>query len=297
MTTVHTTTAQPHRTAHPPRPTTVGSPACRWSPASELGLGTATAAPAAPLRAARDQLERLLRGRAARLRPAAGAGRLGLPAAGLAGAAADPLRRDVSYGELAGAHRQTRRRRAPWAWPTAGTRLPVIVPCHRVIGADGSLTGFGGGLERKRRAAGARGGPDGAGRLTPLRRRPPPARHSRARAPSARGARSGCRPCGAPRSRRAAGPRRRCRRRGSAPACPRPRRAGCGVLDGRQQLDARVEVARHQVGRADEVAALVAALEAVDARVLEEAADDRDHADVVADARRRRPAGSRCRAR
>ena len=28
--------------------------------------------------------------------------------------------------------------------------LPVIVPCHRVIGADGSLTGFGGGIERKR---------------------------------------------------------------------------------------------------------------------------------------------------
>jgi methylated-DNA-[protein]-cysteine S-methyltransferase len=26
----------------------------------------------------------------------------------------------------------------------------VIVPCHRVIGADGSLTGFGGGLDRKR---------------------------------------------------------------------------------------------------------------------------------------------------
>jgi methylated-DNA-[protein]-cysteine S-methyltransferase len=28
--------------------------------------------------------------------------------------------------------------------------LPVIVPCHRVIGSDGSLTGFGGGIERKR---------------------------------------------------------------------------------------------------------------------------------------------------
>lgn len=27
----------------------------------------------------------------------------------------------------------------------------VVVPCHRVIGADGSLVGFGGGLERKRR--------------------------------------------------------------------------------------------------------------------------------------------------
>jgi len=28
--------------------------------------------------------------------------------------------------------------------------IPVIVPCHRVIGADGSLTGFAGGLPRKR---------------------------------------------------------------------------------------------------------------------------------------------------
>ncbi|HET9482898.1 MAG TPA: methylated-DNA--[protein]-cysteine S-methyltransferase [Xanthomonadales bacterium] len=28
--------------------------------------------------------------------------------------------------------------------------LPIVVPCHRVIGADGSLTGFGGGLELKR---------------------------------------------------------------------------------------------------------------------------------------------------
>ena len=27
--------------------------------------------------------------------------------------------------------------------------IAVIVPCHRVIGANGSLTGFGGGLERK----------------------------------------------------------------------------------------------------------------------------------------------------
>ncbi len=28
--------------------------------------------------------------------------------------------------------------------------LPILVPCHRVIGADGSLTGYGGGMERKR---------------------------------------------------------------------------------------------------------------------------------------------------
>jgi methylated-DNA-[protein]-cysteine S-methyltransferase len=29
--------------------------------------------------------------------------------------------------------------------------LPIVVPCHRVIGSDGSLTGFGGGLPAKRR--------------------------------------------------------------------------------------------------------------------------------------------------
>ena len=28
--------------------------------------------------------------------------------------------------------------------------LPIVIPCHRVIGADGSLTGFGGGLDTKR---------------------------------------------------------------------------------------------------------------------------------------------------
>jgi methylated-DNA-[protein]-cysteine S-methyltransferase len=28
--------------------------------------------------------------------------------------------------------------------------IPIVIPCHRVIGADGSLTGYGSGLERKR---------------------------------------------------------------------------------------------------------------------------------------------------
>jgi methylated-DNA-[protein]-cysteine S-methyltransferase len=28
--------------------------------------------------------------------------------------------------------------------------LPIVVPCHRVIGSDGSLTGFGGGLPTKK---------------------------------------------------------------------------------------------------------------------------------------------------
>lgn len=30
-------------------------------------------------------------------------------------------------------------------------RVPIVVPCHRVIGADGSLTGFGGGIRNKER--------------------------------------------------------------------------------------------------------------------------------------------------
>ena len=30
-------------------------------------------------------------------------------------------------------------------------RVPIVVPCHRVIGADGSLTGFGGGMHNKQR--------------------------------------------------------------------------------------------------------------------------------------------------
>ena len=55
------------------------------------------------------------------------------------------------------------------------------------------------------------------------------------------------------------------------------------VLDRRDQLDPVVEVARHQVGGADEDAGLLAALEGVDPRVLEEAADDRDDPDVLRD--------------
>lgn len=32
----------------------------------------------------------------------------------------------------------------------ASNRLPIVVPCHRVIGSDGSLTGYAGGIQRKR---------------------------------------------------------------------------------------------------------------------------------------------------
>jgi methylated-DNA-[protein]-cysteine S-methyltransferase len=36
--------------------------------------------------------------------------------------------------------------------------LPIVVPCHRVIGANGSLTGFGGGIEVKKRLLALEGG-------------------------------------------------------------------------------------------------------------------------------------------
>jgi methylated-DNA-[protein]-cysteine S-methyltransferase len=54
-----------------------------------------------------------------------------------------------SYGELA---KCIGRPEAPRAVGLANGRNPiaVIVPCHRVIGSDGSLTGYGGGLHRKR---------------------------------------------------------------------------------------------------------------------------------------------------
>ena len=41
--------------------------------------------------------------------------------------------------------------------------LPIVIPCHRVIGADGSLTGFGGGLEAKRYLLALESSASGAG--------------------------------------------------------------------------------------------------------------------------------------
>ena len=63
--------------------------------------------------------------------------------------AAIPYGATRSYGDLA---RDLGDRTLAQAVGTACGRnpLPVVVPCHRVVGADGSLVGFGGGLGRKR---------------------------------------------------------------------------------------------------------------------------------------------------
>lgn len=61
-----------------------------------------------------------------------------------------PYGRTASYGHIA-----TRLGLLPSAARAVGTAngqnpISIVVPCHRIIGADGSLTGYGGGLDRKR---------------------------------------------------------------------------------------------------------------------------------------------------
>lgn len=60
-----------------------------------------------------------------------------------------PYGRTISYAELA---RRIERPGASRAVGAANGRnpLPIVLPCHRVIGASGALTGFGGGLPVKR---------------------------------------------------------------------------------------------------------------------------------------------------
>ena len=55
----------------------------------------------------------------------------------------------ASYGEVA--HRLGMTNAASRAVGTANGRnpIPVVIPCHRVIGANGTLTGYAGGIERK----------------------------------------------------------------------------------------------------------------------------------------------------
>jgi methylated-DNA-[protein]-cysteine S-methyltransferase len=60
-----------------------------------------------------------------------------------------PYGSTTTYGRLADALGRRDRVRAVGA-AVGRTPVPIIVPCHRVVGSDGSLTGYGGGLHRKR---------------------------------------------------------------------------------------------------------------------------------------------------
>jgi methylated-DNA-[protein]-cysteine S-methyltransferase len=64
--------------------------------------------------------------------------------------------REIGYGDTASygqiAHRIGKTNAASRAVGLANSQnpIPIVIPCHRVIGADGTLTGYAGGLERKR---------------------------------------------------------------------------------------------------------------------------------------------------
>jgi methylated-DNA-[protein]-cysteine S-methyltransferase len=59
-----------------------------------------------------------------------------------------PYGQTISYGELARRVGNPKASRAVGA-ANGQNRIPIVIPCHRVIGANGTLTGFGGGLPIK----------------------------------------------------------------------------------------------------------------------------------------------------
>lgn len=60
-----------------------------------------------------------------------------------------PYGKTISYAALAQQLGDPKCIRAA-ASANGKNRIPIIIPCHRVIGTDGSLTGYAGGLERKK---------------------------------------------------------------------------------------------------------------------------------------------------
>jgi len=61
-----------------------------------------------------------------------------------------PFGKTITYTELARRAGAAEAMRAAGA-ATGRNPLSIVVPCHRVVGADGTLTGYAGGLDRKRR--------------------------------------------------------------------------------------------------------------------------------------------------
>lgn len=56
----------------------------------------------------------------------------------------------ISYGELALRTGRTTTASRAVGLANGANPIPVVIPCHRVIGANGTLVGYGGGLDRKR---------------------------------------------------------------------------------------------------------------------------------------------------
>ncbi len=76
-------------------------------------------------------------------------GRHRLPAAGLGPAARIGYGETASYGEIAHRLGMTNAASRAVGLANGSNPIPIVIPCHRVIGANGTLTGYAGGLERK----------------------------------------------------------------------------------------------------------------------------------------------------
>ena len=62
-----------------------------------------------------------------------------------------PYGATTTYGEIARRLRLGSRGARAVGLANGRNPIPIIVPCHRVVGSDGSLTGYGGGLDRKQK--------------------------------------------------------------------------------------------------------------------------------------------------
>jgi methylated-DNA-[protein]-cysteine S-methyltransferase len=105
---------------------------------------------AAPLRALEEQLHEYLAGRRREFDLPLGARGTPFQLRVWQEIARIPFGATITYTQLAA------RAGAPDAMRAAGAAtgrnpLSIVVPCHRVVGADGTLTGYAGGLDRKRR--------------------------------------------------------------------------------------------------------------------------------------------------
>jgi methylated-DNA-[protein]-cysteine S-methyltransferase len=139
--------------------TVIASPSGPWrievDPAGRLARidpsdgPPSAAAPGPALAAIADALRAYLAGAGPMPRPALVPARTPFAAAARAALLAVPTGSTISYSELAArAGRPAAVRAAARACAT--NPIAIVVPCHRVVGRDGALTGYAGGLERKR---------------------------------------------------------------------------------------------------------------------------------------------------
>ncbi len=121
-----------------------GSVRPEWRPAGSVG-----GAAARTLRAAREQLDAYFAGDLTTFDLPLAAGGTPFQQRVWAALLTIPFGHTTSYGTLAARIGEPKASRAVGA---ANGRNPIsiIVPCHRVIGSSGKLTGYGGGMERKR---------------------------------------------------------------------------------------------------------------------------------------------------